>query len=867
MAEFIKSLDKISKRDEKYIGNKSKNVATMLRRGFLVPTGFCVTSNAYREFLKRSRLEKQLIALAAGAASKSIPQLEEASRKIYHLILSKKVPSSIRDEIVDGYQELIERLGDSTAWVAVRSSAMMEDSPDASFAGQYDSFLYVRGAEEVVSQTVKCWASLWSSRAVHYRELNGFAHADAGMGVLVQQMVPSEASGVLFTADPMTDDRSVIVASGGWGLGEGIVSGAVSQDTFTVNKKNFRILEKVISDKKSMVIKGKRRGTQSAEVPDELRNTPCLSDPRVRKLAELGLRLEEHFGAPQDVEWGLHEGQFYILQSRPITTLKSSAPSRANEFPIQWESEEDRKGYWMWGERVQTKPMSPLAQSINGSYRIKGVEKAVETLAMPFLFEQKIFNGYFYMRQAPIKGNKAKIEERNRRNRSQIKKHINSWEKEYLHEVLRDIKYMQNFDLAGASMDELLDHLDRLLSMHHKHWFIHFMAAFPMVAVIERFMETFVNLTGIEDPMQAYKLLQGFSNKSIEANRELWLLSQEVKKSPTVRKCFKENGVDQIPHELEKKRSGRRFLVKLNDYLESYGSRITTGIDVIEPTLKEDPSYFLPLLKGFIDRPSFDHDAMQKKSAAERKKAVAEAYKKIGASESKRRRFTRELERAQKFIPFLEDHTFYIDQMDTAQMRYLFLELGDRLCTAGVIAEREDIFFLIVDEIKDAARNPSNSKLRTTVRKRKRQREKWLNLSPPPWIGTPPPEDERPPPSAGGSWYYQGLPIQGTNLLRGLPGSPGTVVGRARIVHSTEEFSKVQPGDILVCPSTLPPWTPLFSIIGGMVTNTGAALQHDAIIAREYGIPAVVGTKVATKMITDGQLIGVDGTEGLVRLH
>jgi pyruvate,water dikinase len=854
------------KGDETRIGNKANNVAALLRLGVSTPPGYCVSSEAYREFLERSKLEKQLIALARGAATKSIPQLEEASQKIARLMLSKPVPIDIREEIVDAYEHLLERLGDVAPWVAVRSSATMEDTPKASFAGQHDSFLYVSGAAGVVSHTVKCWASLWSPQAMHYRDMNGFAHSEAAMGVLVQQMVPATASGVLFTADPINNDRATMVIGAGWGLGEGIASGTAGQDTFMVDKKRFRIRERVIADKQIMVTKGEGEGTRGAPVPDALRHTPCLSDPQVKELATLGLRLEEHFGAPQDVEWAVREGHAYILQSRPITTLEPTAPSTASRFPIRWESEEDKRGYWMWAQREQPKPLSPLAQSVIFSYRWKGVHAAFETLAMPFHSHFRAFNGYYYMGRVPVAGTAAETTERSRRHKSQLKKHRDSWEREYLPEVLQHITYMKHFDLAGASMEALLNHLDSVLAIHERHWFIHFMAGIPMVAVRDRFIETVVSLTGMQDPLQAYKLLQGFDNKSVEANRELWCLSLEAKKSPTVRRCFKENGVDDILRELETTRSGQRFVEKLYGYLKSYGDRLTTGTDCIEPTLKEAPAYFLTLLKGYLETPAFDHLAMERKVAAERDAAIAEAYVRIGPSETKRRRFTRELARAQKLVPFHEDHTFFIDQMDMAQMRYVFLEFGDRLCAAGVLAHRDDIFFLTVEEVQNAARHLPDSNWRPVVRNRKRQRRKWLQLSPPPWVGTPPaPEKGTSPGTAG--WYYQGHPMPGANLLRGLPGSPGIVKGKARIVHAIEEFAIVQPGDILVCPSILPPWTPLFSLIAGLVTNTGAALMHDAIIAREYGIPAVVGTKIATKIIANGQLIGVDGTVGVVHLY
>ncbi len=323
----------VGKDDVALVGGKGANLGEMTRAGFPIPPGFIVTANAFFDFIRETGLDKKIYPLLDNLDVEDTAKLEEVSQRIQEMITSAEVPEHIKRDVVEAYHELCRMAtGDpkKCIWVAVRSSATAEDLPNASFAGQQATFLYVKGPEKVVEHVKKCWASLFTARAIYYRTKQGFDHRSVGIAVVVQKMVNSEVSGVMFTAHPV-DGSPVIIIEAAWGLGEAVVSGMVTPDEYVVDKKTFTIKEKRIAKQTKMVVQKPEGGSAVADVPPELQEKQKLPDEKIIELAQIGVKIEEHYNHPQDIEWALEEGKLYIVQSRNITTIGKEGGSSSTE--------------------------------------------------------------------------------------------------------------------------------------------------------------------------------------------------------------------------------------------------------------------------------------------------------------------------------------------------------------------------------------------------------------------------------------------------------------------------------------------------------------------------------------------------------
>ena len=324
---YIHWLHKISEQEEMLVGGKGANLARLTRLGAPVPLGFCVSLRGYEYFIENTAASAALEKFLSEIDVSDIQQLTLKSLELQRLFLTTAMPAPISQDVSVAYQELGDTIDDPEPVVAVRSSATAEDMPNASFAGQYDSYLGVRGENALVEHIVRCWASLWNAHAIHYRRANRIGDRQVYMTVVVQQMVRATAAGVLFTANPLSGNHSEAVINSSWGLGEGVVSGSVVPDTYIISKASRAIVSRVISLKESMLEVGDGVGTKESPVPEDLREAPSLTNEQVQELLALGLTIEDQYGVPQDIEWAYRDGRFHILQSRPITGLgTSSAP-------------------------------------------------------------------------------------------------------------------------------------------------------------------------------------------------------------------------------------------------------------------------------------------------------------------------------------------------------------------------------------------------------------------------------------------------------------------------------------------------------------------------------------------------------------
>jgi pyruvate,water dikinase len=544
------------------------------------------------------------------------------------------------------------------------------------------------------------------------------------------------------------------------------------------------------------------------------------------------------------------------------------------EFPVTWESPDDDGLFWARDTMHFPDQMNELeGELVTRVAHTHGFTRASEAYDMPIRLQPRRINTYYYMAVAPVivppEETKA-MEERAREKLEDAMARLGeTWSGDYLPEIQEYLRDWDGFDLRSASMPELLSHLDQTLARFQRLWEIHFNVAFPMLMAVSIFEEFYSDLFDSEGAFDAYRLLQGLHNKTVESGRMLWRLSRRALEMPEVRENLEETAAADVVPALEGSAEGRQFLTEFEAYLDEYGHRGDKW-GVSYPTWVENPTPVVKMLKDYITQPGGGPDEELAALAAERERYLAETRERLaGYPQAVRDQFETLLKAAVEGMFLSEDHGFWIDFNSTARVRKVFVELGRRFAEAGVVEEPGDVFHLTINEIRETAEQLPQLDRRDLVTQRKAEMERFGSMQPPPALGTPPPG---PPPDnplnrALGK-FFGGPPQQQDepNVLQGNPGSPGLVSGRARVLRSLPETGGLEEGEILVAETTAPPWTPLFATAAAVVTDTGGVLSHCAVVAREYRIPAVVGAAMATSSIKDGQRIEVDGDKGIVRL-
>ena len=787
--------------------------------------------------------------------------LEAASSAIRLRFLQAQLPDAVSDAITRSYQQL----GEDSA-VAVRSSATAEDLPELSFAGQQETFLNVRGAETLLESVRHCWASLWTARAIGYRSQHGIDHRAVSLAVVVQRLVNAEASGVLFTANPITGQQGQAVINGAWGLGEAIVGGLVTPDTIVVEKASGEVIERRTADKLVMIVRA-ARGTIEQATPDHLRRAPVLNDQQAAQLVQLGVQIDELYGRPMDIEWTWASGEFAIVQARPITALP---PEPAVSAPIEW-PRPNPKAMYARGSLAEhlPNPVSPLF----GTLGIHQVNLATDVLGREFLgadgsaeYQYRTLNGYMYM--GFVFGPKqmwtfakagfsqldmmlGKSTQRWRQARVSLMEVVARWEaksieallptellngvREVLMEAGRFYTVIQSGTLGTATSSEI---------------------------VFTQLYNKLIRRTG--DPA-ATVFLFGFDTVPILAEKALFDLAtfaQEhaalchyVGRTPTDRLAAALKS-DQPPDDVPVI-DWLEWQVRFRAYLTTHG-RIAYDFDFVNPTPAEAPEPLLDTIKMFMAGHGSNPYERQRIAAQRREEAAAKILARIGWP--RKGWFKKALGWAQRTVPVREDSLADMT-MGHPIIRRMLNELGYRFTAGGAIQDVADIYWLeeaeveaLIAALERGETLPDHSD-RVSVRKAQWQAQRQLN--PPAML----PEDSR---------WAKMMPWARQNqegqTIKGVGTSAGKVTATARVLFGPEDFSQMRPGDVLVAVTTTPAWTPLFVMASAVVTDIGGPLSHSSIVAREYGIPAVMATSVGTRRIHSGQMITVDGGAGTVTL-
>lgn len=860
--QYVLDLQEVDETQVAVVGGKAAHLGGLSRiEGIRVPAGFCVTTAAFRQIMA----EAPSIDDRFDRLSRLNPDDREAIRTLSAEIRRIIEGIAIPGDLVAAITRALAQPGEQAAY-AVRSSATAEDMPTASFAGQQDTYLNVVGPAAILQHVSRCWASLFTERAVTYRLRNGFDHRKVHMAVVVQQMVFPDAAGILFTADPVTGNRKVATVDAGFGLGEALVSGLVNPDVFKV--RDGEVVAKAIAAKQRAVHALPTGGTQEVAIDPQRQEQPALTDAQVVRLVRLGRRIEAHFGRPQDIEWCLVGDDFQIVQSRPITTL----------FPIPAARDRENHVYLSVGhQQMMTDPMRPLGLSVwqltamapmheaggrlfvdvtlglaspagrAGLLEMAGrsdplTRDALETLLDRHDFVPALPDGGpggppVGGASAPIKTDPAIVTELIERSQASIAA------------LRRDIRTKTGPALFDSLMEAFQEHkrvLSDPLSMQA------IMAGMEATWWLNDRLRDWLGEKNAADTLT----LSAPGNITSEMGLALLDVADVIRPYPEVVAFLRGVEDDGFLDELPKFAGGTEARDAIEAYLDRYGMRCVGEIDITRPRWRERPTTLVPVILDNVR--NFEPGAAERRFEQGRQEAqkkaqeVLERLRALPDGEQKADETRRMIDRVRTFIGYREYPKYGIVSRSFVYKQAL-LEEAERLVRANVLPEKEDVFYLTFQELHDVVR--SNQVDDGLIQRRKDAFRSYHALTPPRVLTS---DGE----VIAGAYRRDDVPV---GALIGLPVSAGTVEGRARVILDMAQ-ADLEPGDILVTAHTDPSWTPLFVAITGLVTEVGGLMTHGAVIAREYGLPAVVSVVDATRLIPDGQRIRVHGSDGYVEI-
>lgn len=870
MKPYVLEFREIDKTQLLLVGGKGLNLGELSKiHGIQVPEGFCVTTEAYQKALEQNEAFHALLDQLTLLKVEDRDQIGEISRKIRQIIMEAEIPS----DAVKAAAHYLSWFGDEHAY-AVRSSATAEDLPHASFAGQQDTYLNIIGKEAILQHIRKCWASLFTDRAVVYRMHNRFDHSQVYISVIVQRMVFPQASGILFTADPLTSNRKLLSIDASFGLGEALVSGLVSADCYKVQED--KIVDKMIATKKLAIYGLKEGGTETQQIEPDQQKTQTLTDQQILQLARIGRQIEAYFGCPQDIEWCLADDTFYIVQSRPITTL----------YPIPEANDQENHVYVSVGhQQMMTDPMKPLGLSFWLLTTPAPMRKAggrlfvdvTQNLASPARREillngmgkhdplikdalMTIIERRDFIKplpndkkeQSPSISNKgmstADFQAQIENNPTIVSDLIKSCETSI--EVLRqNIQMKSGSDLFDFILEDI-QQLKKILFDPQSSAVI--MAAMDASSWINEKMNKWLGEKNAADTLS-----QSVPNNiTSEMGLALLDVADVIRPYPEVIAYLQHVKDENFLDDLVTFNGGREVQDAIRAFLNKYGMRCSGEIDITKTRWSEKPTTLVPMILGNIK--NFEPKASNRKFeqgrrvALEKEQELLDRLKLLPDGEQKAKETKRMIDLIRNFSGFREYPKYGMINRYFVYKQALLKE-AEQLVRAGVIHEKEDIYYLTYEELREVVR--TNKLDYQTISKRKDEYKLYEKLTPPRVITS---DGE----TLSGKYKRENLPAE---AIAGLPVSSGIIEGRARVILNMKD-ADLEDGDILVTSFTDPSWTPLFVSIKGLVTEVGGLMTHGAVIAREYGLPAVVGVENATKLIKDGQRIRVNGAEGYIEI-
>ncbi|MFC9708821.1 phosphoenolpyruvate synthase [Paenibacillus sp. NPDC056933] len=863
MSSMVLGFQEMEKTQLFLVGGKGLNLGELSKiKGIHVPEGFCITTAGYQKVVEQNEAYHALLHRLTMLKAEDRAQIGEISREIRQLIMDMEIPS----DVVRAVAHYFSQYGEEHAY-AVRSSATAEDLPHASFAGQQDTYLNIIGIESILHHISKCWASLFTDRAVIYRMQNGFDHSQVYLSVIVQRMVFPQASGILFTADPVTSNRKLLSIDASFGLGEALVSGLVSADGYQVQEGE--IVDKRIAAKKWAIYGLKEGGTETRQIDPDQQQAQTLTEDQILELARIGRQIEAHFGHPQDIEWCLADDTFYIVQSRPITTL----------YPIPEANDQENHVYLSVGhQQMMTDPIKPLGLSFyllitSAPMRIAGGRLFVDVAPMlasparrePFLnamgsdplikgalmtiIERDFIKLLPNDQTAPVPSRSHTDAPAQFENDPTIVSELIKRSQTSIEELKQNIQTKSGSDLLDFILEDIQE-LKRILFDPQSTAV--FMSAMNASSWINDNMKEWLGELNAADTLS-----QSVPNNiTSEMGLALLDVADVIRPYPEVIAYLQHVKDDNFLDDLVKFAGGQEAQAAIYAFLGKYGMRCSGEIDITRTRWSEKPITLVPLILGNVK--NFEPNASQRKFEQGRQEAMAkeqellDRLKQLPDGEQKAKETKQMIDLIRNFIGYREYPKYgYINRFFV--YRQALLKEAELLAQAGVIHNKEDVYYLTFEELRDVIR--TNKLDYQIISKRKDDYNVFEKLTPPRVITS---DGE----IITGRYNRDNLPA---NAIAGLPVSSGVVEGRARVILNMED-ADLEDEDILVTSFTDPSWTPLFVSIKGLVTEVGGLMTHGAVIAREYGLPAVVGVENATQLIQDGQRIRVHGTEGYIEI-
>ncbi|AKA68226.1 PEP/pyruvate-binding domain-containing protein [Clostridium scatologenes] len=835
------------------VGGKGISLSKLLTAGIPVPDGFNVTTSSYQIFVEKNHIQPHINKLLDGIDFNNTSQLEDVSTQIGILFHNGEMPEEVSASIKISYAGL------GNIAVAIRSSATLEDLHDASFAGQQETYLNIQGENEVLAAVKRCWASLWTARAIAYRVKKDIKQEVVALAVVVQKLVFSDASGVMFTLNPINGRRGEMIINAAWGLGEAVVSSLVTPDTIVVDKNLERIVSYEAANKERMTVRTSD-GTEEILVPERLRKKHALSWNQVMQLTQLGKKIEKDYQMPMDVEWALEKDKLYIVQARPITVL-----------PPEWVLPEKGVIYTK-GSLAEhlPNPVTPLfatfgLEIVNRASALLWVDmfgKSAKKL-MPENGAYTIINGYVYL-SAKSKPLLIAVKSFSPQSlRRVLTNSVTRWEaarKEF--EFV--IKQWEKKLLYKLNSHQIMEGIQTVFYASCI-YFTRIQLTLPAASISETLFTKLFRRTARRIGMTDTSVfLFGFDTIALQAEKNLWSLSEWVKQNSTLNLYLKNNPSRKIAEDFMSSVMPTEVLQdvwiewknRINQYFKDFGCTAyefdfaySTPQEALTPTLESIKTF----LEGKGESPFLRQFTFEKR----RKQAEEKILEHMGSARKKL--FLKLLHWAQETVP-MRENAIYLMGMGHPLIRRMFQEISERFIRGGAISHLDDIYWLTKSElealIEQVDKNMSLSHMSGIIPARKAEFQKYLGYVSPSKL-----------PEKNKKTISHLSRKDGKIVLMGIGTSAGIVTAPACVLNSPEDFEKFQPGSVLVAVTTTPAWTPLFASASAIVTDIGGPLSHSSIVAREYGIPAVMATRTATRKIQSGQMIMVDGSMGTVTFN
>ncbi len=898
---FVLPFSAINHSDLLTVGGKGANLGEMTQAEFPIPPGFCVTTAAFEQFMASSGQTEKHYAALESITSEDLQPARKIGRQIRADLGSVPVPEAIAATIATAWQEQ----GQTQAY-AVRSSATAEDLPDASFAGQQDTFLNVMGEEALLTAVRNCWISLFTDRAILYRIQNGFDHRQVALSVVVQQMVLPEVSGIMFTADPVTGERHISTIDAGYGLGEALVAGLVSADLYKVDRRTYTITDIQVADKQLAIRPLPDGGTVEETISGAARTAQVLTESQVVHLAKIGDRIANHYGQPQDIEWALTNDEFTILQSRPITSL---FPIPEEALRVEEATGELQIMFSFASVQGVMAPITPLGQdSIRHLFAKAGLmfdmNRDIHSQRVIFSSAERLWVNLTTVARHPI-GRKLigrglpmidpnaatvmKLLEDDPRlspERGWFKlntvrrvgrfflpvmgrviramRHPDARRDEYMREAQA---YYQKVKAESEAVSTLAERMalfygsDGIVANGFKFMIPRLLP--PVVGGMASLV--LLNKLAADLPPESPNVLiltRGLPhNVTTEMDLALWQTAKMIQADEGSTAVFTRKAAATLAQEYLAGRLPETAQTAVSQFMAQYGMRGLGEIDIGQPRWRENPTHIMQVLQSYlqIKDPNMAPDVVFARGAAEAEATVeslATAVRRTKFGRIKAKLVPLAARRLRALAGGREAPKFIIIRL-FGIVRSGLLESGEELAVAGTIQQPDDLFYLTVDELNALAAGEHRDWIKIISERREKQEQEMGRKLIPRLL------------MSDGRAFYEGVggetAVAADGTLVGSPVSPGVVEGIVHVVFDPHE-SQLEPGEILVCPGTDPAWTPLFLAAGGLVMEVGGLMTHGSVVAREYGIPAVVGVSNVTTQLKTGQRIRVDGTAGTVEI-